>query len=101
MSVSVILASALLVAPATPDDNTDLHARHLELIAAIKKDMKEVDRLLLELDDAAPDRAQARLEEIDRNIEKLLTAAMLHQAETIDNIEELVRLRKHQHGGGG
>ena len=101
MSVSVILASALLVAPATPDDNTDLHARHLELIAAIKKDMKEVDRLLLGIDAKSPEVAQRRLDEINRNIEKLLASAMAHQAETIDNIEELVRLRKHQHGGGG
>jgi len=101
MSLSVILASALFAAPVAPvfqDDPSDLHARHLELIAAIKKDMKAVDRLLLEIDAKSPERGKGRLDEIGRNVEKLLTSAQEHQAETIDNIEELVRLKNHKSG---
>ena len=89
----------LILVPDARAQTDDLHLQHKELIAKIKRDMSEADRLLVEAGSDSATMAKERLVEVDEDIQNLLASVMSRQRSAIENIEELIRLRNYQPGG--
>ncbi len=97
-STALILA-ALLAAPAICQHEQELEAK--ELIARIKKQMKVIDELLLDVDDSSPTAAKESIEQVTTDIEKLLKTVTEGQAKVIEDIEQLVRMTKYSQSNQG
>ena len=99
--LSATLALGGLLVP-TAAAQSDDEARARELIAKIKKEMRKIDELLLQIDSADPAEARETLETVQADIEQLLDAKSLlegvtkSQSEVIDGIEELARMTKYK-----
>lgn len=96
-----VLAAAAALAPAASGQSDD-EARARELIAKIKKEMRKIDELLLQIDQVKAAEAGESLEGVRKSIDELLDARELlqsvtdSQGEVIEGIDELVRMTKYQ-----
>lgn len=95
LALSLVLLGGSLRAQSEDD------ARARELIAKIKKEMSDIDKLLLQADKSAPAEVQQQLEEVSKNIEELLQGVQQQQLSVVSNIEELVKLTKYSQSSQG
>ncbi len=72
-----------------------------ELQAKIRKEMGEIDELLLQAAKDAPKDAAARIEQVKADLDKLLKDIQSKQSQAVTDIEELVRMAKRQSNSGG
>lgn len=91
-----LAASASAQSPLSEDE---LKAK--ELIAKIKKDMTEIDQLLLSVDEKSPAETRERMAAVAKNLDELLKQVKDQQGQVVKNIEELAALTKYSKGGSG
>ncbi|MBL8767745.1 MAG: hypothetical protein JNL94_10290 [Planctomycetes bacterium] len=84
---------------ARAQDSDEMKAK--QLVAQIKKDLAKIDDLLLRADEAGGADAKAAMDDVKKNIEKLLQQTRDAHSQVIDNIEELARLTKYKKSSDG
>lgn len=89
---AILLMSVCASSFASAQDGDELRAKELQ--AKIKKQMSEIDELLLSAEKSSPKAAAEKMAEVKRNLEDLLKDAQTKQAEVVSDIEELVRMAK-------
>ncbi|MBK6941825.1 MAG: hypothetical protein IPH13_16735 [Planctomycetes bacterium] len=93
--ILITLGSSFVLASfALAQDSDEMKAK--QLIAQIKKDLAKIDDLLLRADEGVGADAKAAMDDVKKNIEKLLQQTRDAQNQVIDNIEELARLTKYK-----
>ncbi len=96
-SVLVLSAFALSGARASAQGlGPSEEQKRLELVEKIRKDLDEIDRLLLEAERDKTGNVREKMAAAAKEIEKLLESAQKSQASVCENIEELVRMTKYQ-----
>ena len=86
--ILITLGSTFVLAGfALAQDSDEMKAK--QLIAQIKKDLAKIDDLLLRADEGGGTDAKAAMDDVKKNIEKLLQQTRDAQNQVIDNIEEL------------
>ncbi len=98
--IAVLSLSSAGRASAQALGSTDDQKR-LELVAKIKKDLEEIDRLLLEAERDKTGSVKEKMAAAQKDIEKLLESAQKNQAQVVSNIEELVRMTKYVKNNSG
>ncbi|MFG0318608.1 MAG: hypothetical protein ACF8XB_15145 [Planctomycetota bacterium JB042] len=98
--ITVLAAAAAFVPAASAQSDDEARAR--ELIAKIKKEMRKIDELLLQVDQVKAAEAGETLEGVRKSIDELLDARELlenvteSQGAVIEGIDELARMTKYQ-----
>jgi hypothetical protein len=88
--VSIVIAFA--GANALAQDGDELRAKELQ--AKIKRQMSEIDELLLNAEKADAATAKEKIDAVRKSIDELLKDVNGKQAEVVSDIEELVRMAK-------
>jgi hypothetical protein len=90
--LSTAVLCAVLAGAASAQDGDELRAKELQ--AKIKKQMAEIDEILLSAEKSSPKAAAEKMEAVKRSLDELLKDAQTKQAEVVSDIEELVRMAK-------
>lgn len=94
LSTLVLGTSLAFAGLAHAQDADEMKAK--QLVAQIKKDLAKIDDLLLRADEVGGEDAKAAMDDVKKNLEKLLDQTRDTQGKVIDNIEELARLTKYK-----
>lgn len=99
--ITLVAAGLLALCAATARAQSEEELRAKELQERIKKEMAEIDELLLKADKSSPADAKAKIESVKKTIDELLKDVQGKQSSVCQNIDELVKLARYKKNGKG
>lgn len=96
--LALVLACVLGSSVAQAQSADEIRAKELQ--AKIKKDMAEIDALLLNAEKASPAATKEKLEEVKKNLDEMLKNVQSKQGQVMSDIEELIKLAKSRKNNG-
>lgn len=80
-------------------DGDEMRAKELQ--AKIKKQMSEIDEILLNAEKSSPKDAAAKMADVKKSLDEMLKDAQTKQSQVVSDIEELVRMAKMKQSQSG